>query len=112
MANQAKHQETSFNVGDLVRVHQKVKEANKFRIQIFEGVVLGIKGREENKTITVRKIGANKIGVEKIWPLVSPWLEKIEVIKKGKVRRAKLGYLRQGINQLKFKTLEKKNKKK
>jgi len=112
MANRAKHQKTSFNVGDLIRVYQKVKETNKFRTQIFEGVVLGIKGREENKTITVRKIGANKIGVEKIWPLTSPWLEKIEVVKKGRVRRAKLGYLRQGMNQLKFKTLNRKKQEK
>ena len=103
MANQAKHKEVIFKSGDLVRVYQKVKEASKFRTQVFEGVVIGIKGRQDNKSITVRKIAANKIGVERIWPLSSPWLEKIEVVRKGKVRQAKLGYLRRGLNQLKFK---------
>jgi large subunit ribosomal protein L19 len=103
MANQAQHGETVFNSGDLVRVHQKIKEANKFRVQVFEGIVISIRGRGENKTITVRKIGANKIGVERIWPLSSPWLEKVELVRQGKVRRAKLSYLRQGMNQLKFK---------
>lgn len=108
MANQAKFGETIFNVGDLVRVHLRLIEQEKKggktkreervesreRIQVFEGIVLAVRGREENKTFTVRRIGAGGIGIERIFPLVSPWITKIEVKKKGKVRRAKLYYLR------------------
>lgn len=95
MANQAKWQEINFRVGDTIAVHQKIKEDDKTRIQVFEGTVIAIRGRGENKSLTVRKIGADKIGVEKIWPLISPWIKKIVVKKKAdKVRRAKLYYLR------------------
>ena len=108
MANQAKFGETTFNVGDLIRVHLRVVEQEKKagktkreekveqkeRIQIFEGMVLAIRGREENKSFTVRRIGADRIGIERIFPLASPWITKIEVKKKGNVRRAKLYYLR------------------
>lgn len=87
--------EVQVHVGDIIRVHQRViEEENKERIQVYEGMVLGIKGREENKTFTVRKISTANIGVEKIFPVSSPWIAKIEVKKVGKVRRAKLGYVK------------------
>jgi large subunit ribosomal protein L19 len=80
--------------GDTVKVHQKIKEKDKQRIQIFEGVVLSRKhGNEPGATITVRRI-ISGVGVERIFPIHSPNIEKIEVLKKGKVRRAKLYYLR------------------
>ena len=83
-----------FRPGDTVRVAVKIKEGNKERIQNFEGVVIAIKGTGTGKTLTVRKIGANGIGVERIFPLYSESIAGIEVVKKGKVRRAKLYYLR------------------
>ena len=94
MANQAKFGETTFSVGDTVVVSQKIVEGGKTRIQNFEGIVIAIRGRGENKTFTVRKIAVGGIGVERIWPLNSPWITKITVKKRGKVRRAKLYYLR------------------
>lgn len=99
MANIAKWKETVFHVGDKVSVHQKFKEEDKIRTQIFEGIVIAIRGRGENKTFAVRKISAGGIGVERIWPLISPWIKKIVVKKKGKVRRAKLYYLRKGVQK-------------
>ena len=93
MANRAKHGKTEFCVGDTIAVHHAFKEGKKTRTQIFQGVVIAIKGRQENKSFTVRRKTAN-VAVERIWPLISPWLKKIEVKKKGKVRRAKLYYLR------------------
>jgi len=88
----------SFVPGDIVRVHQKIKEDSKTRTQVFEGIVLGIKGRGENKTFTVRKV-VGDISVERIWPLESPTIEKIDVKGhlKNKVRRAKLTYLRKSF---------------
>lgn len=86
--------EPNFKVGDTIRVHQKISESGKERIQIFEGMVIAIKGRGENKMFTVRKIGAAAIGIERIWPLNSPHIAKITVKVKGNVRRAKLYYLR------------------
>lgn len=94
MAIKASHQKTVFNVGDKVKVHQKIIEGKKERISIFEGIVIAIRGQGENKSFTVRRIAAGNIGVERIWPLNSPWINKIEVTKKGRVRRAKLYYLR------------------
>jgi large subunit ribosomal protein L19 len=80
--------------GDTVRIHQKIKEGDKERIQVFEGLVLARKhGKEAGATITVRKV-ISGIGVERIIPLHSPTLQKIEIVKSGKVRRAKLYYLR------------------
>lgn len=99
MANRAVHKETVFSVGDIIRVHQKVKEKEKERNQVFEGRVISIKGRDINKTFTVRKIGADNIGVERIFPLFSPTIEKVEVKKKIPVRRAKLYYLRHQVNK-------------
>ena len=91
---QLKENITEFRVGDTVRVHGKIKEGNRERIQIFEGVVLKRQGGGARETFTVRKT-PNGVGVEKTWPLHSPNVEKIEVVRHGKVRRAKLNYLRQ-----------------
>lgn len=99
MANIAKWKDTEFHVGDTVAVHQKFKEDDKVRTQIFEGTVIVIRGRGENKTFTVRKIAAGGIGVERIWPFISPWITKIVVKKEGHVRRAKLYYLRKGVKK-------------
>lgn len=94
MANSTQVKETVFHVGDLVRVHQKVMEGEKERIQVYEGLVIGIRGRGENQSYTVRKIASNNIGVERIFPTFSPWIAKVEVKKPGTVRRAKLNYVR------------------
>lgn len=94
MALEAKHQEINFGIGDTIVVHQKIKEGDKTRTQIFQGVVIAIRGKEEGKSIVVRKIASGNVGVERIWPLNSPWIEKIELKKTGKVRRAKLYHLR------------------
>lgn len=79
--------------GQTVKVHAKIKEGDKERIQIFEGLVMGVKGSGVNKTFTVRKI-ASGVGVEKTWMVFSPRLEKIEVVRQAKVRRAKLNFVR------------------
>lgn len=97
-AAQMKAEAPQFNVGDTVRVHGKIKEGNRERIQIFEGVVLKKQGGSNRETFTVRKT-SNGIGVEKTWPLHSPNVEKVEVIRRGKVRRAKLNYLRQRVGK-------------
>ena len=90
---QMKSEIDSFNVGDTVKVYGKIKEGNRERIQVFEGIVLKRQGGSNRETFTVRKF-SNGIGVEKTWPLHSPNVEKIEVVRRGKVRRAKLNYLR------------------
>jgi large subunit ribosomal protein L19 len=82
-----------FRAGDTVKVHVKVREGNKERIQIFEGVVISRRGGGTRESFTVRKISSS-IGVERIFPLHSPIIERIEVVRHGKVRRAKLYYLR------------------
>ncbi|MBD3250634.1 MAG: 50S ribosomal protein L19 [Candidatus Pacebacteria bacterium] len=82
------------SVGDTVRVHQQISEGETQRIQVFEGIVIAIKNRGRNKSFTVRKIGANAVGVEKIYPVYLPNIKKIEVKRKGSVRRAKLYFLR------------------
>ena len=87
-----------FNVGDTVKVYGKIKEGNRERIQVFEGTVLKIQGTGARATFTVRK-ASNGVGVEKTWPLYSPNVEKIEVVRKGKVRRAKLNYLRSRVGK-------------
>ena len=87
-----------FNVGDTVKVYGKIKEGNRERIQVFEGTVLKKQGGSNRATFTVRK-SSNGIGVEKTWPLHSPNVEKIEVIRRGKVRRAKLNYLRDRVGK-------------
>ena len=87
-----------FNVGDTVKVYGKIKEGNRERIQVFEGTVLKRQGTGARATFTVRK-ASNGVGVEKTWPLYSPNVEKIEVVRKGKVRRAKLNYLRSRVGR-------------
>lgn len=82
-----------FNVGDTVRVHTKVVEGDKERVQVFAGIVIGIRGHGLNETFTVRRISYGE-GVERIFPMHSPRVEKVEVERQGKVRRAKLTYLR------------------
>ena len=97
-AEQLKSEIAEFNVGDTVKVYAKVKEGNRERIQIFEGTVLKRQNGGARETFTVRKT-SNGVGVEKTWPLHSPNVEKIEVIRLGKVRRAKLNYLRQRVGK-------------
>ena len=98
----------TLHVGDTLRVHYKliekekiagktkreVKEETRERTQVFEGILIAIKGSGANSMLTVRRIGAAGIGVERIFPLISPWIKKLEVKKSGRVRRAKLYYLR------------------
>lgn len=92
-AAQLKAEPPKFNVGDTVKVYAKIKEGNRERVQVFEGIVLKKQGGSCRETFTVRK-NSNGIGVEKTWPLHSPNVEKVEVVRYGKVRRAKLNYLR------------------
>jgi len=87
-----------FNVGDTVRVHTKVVEGDKERIQVFSGVVIGKRGRGLNSTFTVRRISYGE-GVERVFPIHSPRIDKVEVEREGKVRRAKLTYLRKRIGK-------------
>ena len=84
-----------FKVGDTVAVHQKIKEGDKTRIQIFEGMVISIKNSGVGRNFTVRKISDGAIGVERVWALNSPSIEKIEVKKSPEVKRAKLYYVRE-----------------
>ena len=97
-AAELKSEIASFNVGDTVRVHAKIKEGNRERTQVFEGTVLKRQNGGIKETFTVRKT-SNGIGVEKTWPLHSPIVEKIEVVRCGKVRRAKLNYLRDRVGK-------------
>ena len=97
-SEQLKAEVDDFNVGDTVKVYGKIKEGNRERIQVFEGTVLKRQGGSSRETFTVRKL-SNGIGVEKTWPLHSPNVEKIEVVRRGKVRRAKLNYLRGRIGK-------------
>lgn len=92
-AEQLKDKVDEFNVGDTVKVYGKIKEGNRERIQVFEGTVLKKQGGSSRETFTVRKV-SNGVGVEKTWPMHSPNVERIEVVRRGKVRRAKLNYLR------------------
>ena len=87
-----------FRTGDTVRVHAKVKEGNRERIQVFEGTVIKRQNGGARETFTVRK-QASGVGVEKTWPVHSPIIEKIEVVRRGKVRRAKLYYLRDRVGK-------------
>ena len=97
-AAQLKAEVPAFNVGDTVKVYAKIKEVNRERIQVFEGTVLKKQGGSSRATFTVRK-NSNGIGVEKTWPLHSPNVENIEVVRRGKVRRAKLNYLRDRVGK-------------
>ena len=95
---QLKAEVPEFSVGDTVKVYGKIKEGNRERIQIFEGTVLKKQGGSNRATFTVRK-NSNGVGVEKTWPLHSPHVVKVEVIRRGKVRRAKLNYLRDRVGK-------------
>ncbi len=97
-AEQLKENVPQFNVGDTVKVYGKIKEGSRERIQIFEGTVLKKQGGGNRATFTIRKT-SNGIGVEKTWPLHSPNVEKVEVVRRGKVRRAKLFYLRDRVGK-------------
>ena len=97
-AEQLKDSVTEFSVGDTIRVHAKIKEGNRERIQVFEGTVIKRQGGSNRETFTVRK-NSNGVGVEKTWLLHSPHVAKIEVVRKGKVRRAKLFYLRDRVGK-------------
>ena len=97
-AEQLKSEVAKFNVGDTVKVHNRIKEGNRERVQIFEGIVIKRQGGSNRETFTVRK-NSNGIGVEKTWPLHSPNVVKIEVVRQGKVRRAKLFYLRDRVGK-------------
>ncbi|MCX7997727.1 MAG: 50S ribosomal protein L19 [Leptospiraceae bacterium] len=89
----------NFAVGDTVKVHYKIKEGNKERIQVYEGTVISLKNKKNDKTFTVRRISYD-VGVERIFPLYSPRIAKIELVRKGKVRRAKLYYLRDRVGKM------------
>ena len=95
---QLKAEVNQFNVGDTVKVHAKVKEGSRERIQIFEGTVIKRQNGGIKETFTVRKF-SNGVGVEKTWPVHSPIVEKIEVVRRGKVRRARLHYLRSRVGK-------------
>jgi large subunit ribosomal protein L19 len=97
-SEQFRKDEAKFGVGDSVRVHTKVVEGDKERIQIFSGVVIGKRGRGLNETFTVRRISYGE-GVERIFPLHSPRVDKVEVERQGTVRRAKLTYLRKRLGK-------------
>ena len=97
-AEQLKETVSEFNVGDTVKVYGKIKEGNRERVQVFEGTVIKKQGGSNRATFTVRKT-SNGIGVEKTWPLHSPNVEKVEVVRQGKVRRAKLFYLRDRVGK-------------
>ena len=95
---QLKESVPQFEVGDTVKVHGRIKEGNRERIQIFEGTVIKIQGGSNRKTFTVRKT-SNGVGGEKTWPIHSPNVEKVEIVRLGKVRRAKLNYLRDRVGK-------------
>ena len=97
-SEQFRKDDAKFNVGDSVRVHTKVVEGDKERIQIFSGVVMGKRGHGLNETFTVRRISYGE-GVERVFPLHSPRVDKIEVERAGSVRRAKLTYLRKRLGK-------------
>lgn len=93
-AEQSKKEAPNIRPGETVRVHVQVVEGEKERTQIFEGIVIGMSGKGNRATFTVRKVSYG-VGVERIFPIHSPRIDKVEVVARGKVRRAKLYYLRQ-----------------
>lgn len=118
MANQVTVKETQIHVGDTIRVFyriiekevkagktkKEVKQEVRERLQPFEGIVIGIKGEGDNKSFTVRRIGIDSVGIERIFPVISPWISKITVKKKGIVKRAKLNYLRDLKGKIRIKS--------
>lgn len=107
MAQNFTYNDQEVNVGDTVRVHQEISEGKKTRVQVFEGLVIAIKNREINKTFTVRKIATGNVGVEKIFPLMIPSIKKIEVKRRGAVKRSKLYYLRDKVGKAASRVKEK-----
>ena len=97
-AEQLKAEVPQINVGDTVKVYGKIKEGNRERVQVFEGTVIKKQGGSNRATFTVRKL-SNGVGVEKTWPLHSPNVEKVDIVRRGKVRRAKLYYLRDRVGK-------------
>jgi len=98
MANSCLIKDTKISSGDLVKIYQIIKEKDKERTQTYEGRVISIKGRAPNKTFTVRRLGIDKVGIERIFPTELPSISKIEVKKSFPARRAKLYYLRGKLN--------------
>ena len=107
MAQNFTYNDQQINVGDTVRVHQEISEGKKTRVQVFEGLIIAVKNREINKTFTVRKIATGNIGVEKIFPLMIPSIKKIEVKRRGEVKRSKLYYLREKVGKAASRVKEK-----
>jgi len=105
---QLKNSIIEFNTGDTIKVHVRIKEGNRERVQIFEGIVIKRQGGGIAETFTVRRISYG-VGVERTFPLHSPKIEKLEVVRRGQVRRARLFYLRDRIGKAAFKIKEKKN---
>ena len=97
-SEQLRAEPLEFNVGDIVKVHTRVKEGRKERVQVFQGIVIARRGRGLNATFTVRRISYGQ-GVERVFPVNSPNVEKVTVERRGKVRRAKLNYLRERIGK-------------
>ena len=97
-ATQLKETVPEFHVGDTVKVYNKIKEGNRERIQVFEGTVIKRQNGGSRETFTVRK-NSGGIGVEKTWPVHSPFVDNIEVVRRGEVRRAKLYYLRKRVGK-------------
>ncbi len=96
--DQLKNDYPDLDIGDYVKVHLKIKEGNRERVQVFEGTVIARKGKGLSETFTVRRL-ASGVGVERILPIHSPKIEKIETVRKGKIRRAKLYYLRSRVGK-------------
>jgi large subunit ribosomal protein L19 len=95
---QIKENKPDFNIGDTVKVHVKIKEGNRERVQVFEGTVIAKRGGGVSETFTVRRVSYG-VGVEKVFPVNSPNVEKIDVVRRGKVRRSKLYYLRDRVGK-------------
>lgn len=107
MAQHFTYNDQIISTGDTVRIHQEISEGDKTRIQIYEGIVIAIKNSDSGKSFTVRKIATGGIGVEKIFPALLPSIKKIELKRKGQVRRSKLYYLRDRIGKSATKVKEK-----
>lgn len=95
MANRVTIKETTISVGDMIKIHYQFREGEKIKTQIFRGILMAIRGSGKNRMITVRKQSKAKIGVERIFSVNSPFLKKVELIKKGRVRRAKIYFIRE-----------------
>lgn len=108
MSNSLIYKTQELNIGDTVAVYQNIVEGGKSRVQMFEGVIIAIQNKEENKTMVIRKIATGGIGVEKIFPVQLPSITKIEVRRRGVARRSKLYHLRQRIGKDAVKLKEKK----